>query len=119
MPADLPDPVRQFIARHIHSVEQLEILLLLQRTLPREWSAEAVSREISTSRYSAETRLMDLRARGLATMREEGQVLYFSYQPASPDHMHVTQLSGAYAERRTSIITLIFSKPTDSITIFA
>ncbi len=119
MPQELSDILKQFVARHIHSVEQLEVLLLLQRSAPREWTADEVSREISTSRYAAEARLMDLRGRGLVSMREDGQVLHFRYDPATPDDAHVGQLAAVYAERRTSIITMIFSKPSDSVSSFA
>ncbi len=119
MPPDLSDTLKQFIARHIHSVEQLEILLLLKRSAPREWTADEVSREISTSRYAAEARLMDLRARAVVAMREDGQVLWFRYDPATPDDALVGQLAAVYAERRTSIITMIFSKPSDSVSSFA
>jgi hypothetical protein len=117
-PPDLSDTLKQFIARNIHSVEQLEVLLLLKRDAQREWTADALSREISTSRYAAEGRLLDLRARGLAAYREEGQLLHFRYQ-SGPDDAAVAELAAAYGERRTSIITMIFSKPNDSIGSFA
>lgn len=119
MPPDLPDPLKQFIGRHINSVEQLEILLLLKRSAPREWSAEEVSRELSTSRYAAEGRLMDLASRHLAAIREDGPLLHFRYVAGNPDDALVAQLMEVYAQRRTSIITMIYSKPADRIASFA
>ncbi|MBA3685033.1 MAG: hypothetical protein H0W72_07300 [Planctomycetes bacterium] len=115
---DLSDQLKQFVSRSINSVEQLEVLLLLKRDAQREWTADALSREISTSRYAAEGRLLDLRARGLATFREDGQLLHFRYLAGADDAV-VTELAAAYVERRTSIITMIFSKPNDSIGSFA
>lgn len=119
MPPDVSPSLRQFVARHIHSVEQLEVLLLLKRTPDREWTVEEVSREISTSRYSAEGRLMDLAARGLIASRQHDQELRFVYGQGGADDAMVIELARVYAERRTSVITMIFATPEDSITTFS
>lgn len=111
--------VRRFIARHIQSVEQLEVLLLLQRSPEREWTARQVSDALASHPYSAETRLLDLRARGLLTGRENGGELTYRYAPPPDVAPVVTSLASAYAERRTSIITLIFAKPIDSVRTLA
>ena len=60
----LTDEIKAFIADHIRSVEQLEILLLLQRNPGREWSAADVSKELYVSPESTATRLADFHARG-------------------------------------------------------
>lgn len=117
--SEFSDTLKQFIAKHINSVEQLEVLLLLKRTAPREWTADQVSQEMTTSRYAAEGRLHDLHARGLFVFREENQVLYFRYDPANPADKAVSELGEVYAQRRTTVITMIFSKPVDGITRFA
>jgi hypothetical protein len=113
------DSLKQFIVRHINSVEQVEVLLLLKRSSPREWTAEAVSREISTSRYSAEGRLMNLQTRGLIALREEDHVLHFWYDAANPHGPLIDELAKEYLERRTTIITMIFAPRSDSVTTFA
>ena len=41
--------VERFVAEHIHSVEQLEVLLLVQRTHPREWTAAQIVAELRTA----------------------------------------------------------------------
>lgn len=107
------------IAEHIHSVEQLEVLLLLRSQPEREWTAAEVSQELSSHPHSVETRMLDLRARGFVASREGEQEFVFRYAPVSGlDHV-VEGLARAYAIRRTSVINLIFSKPIDSVRTLA
>lgn len=107
------EEVERFIADHIHSVEQLEVLLLLERTSAREWTAESVCAELRTSVASAALRLDDLTARGLLT-RRDGPPPSYMYDPVSPELRGLVRALGAtYAERRLAVINMIFSKPTE------
>lgn len=117
MTAGIPDDVEQFIADHVHSVEQLEVLLLLHRTRDRAWSAADVARDLRIDAVSAATRLEDLRARSLVEPRGAGE---FCYQPPSRavDEI-VATLGKLYGERRVTLINLIFSKPSANIRSFA
>src|ERR1051326_5760778 len=62
---EIPSDVKQFIAKHISSVDQLEVLLLLRDHPEREWSAQDVGRQLHMSYASALLRLANLRSRGL------------------------------------------------------
>jgi hypothetical protein len=115
----IDDRVRRFIASEIHSVEQLEVLLLLQGSPEREWRASEVSQQLASHPHSAETRLLDLRARGLVQAREQDGELIYRYAPPRETEPIVAALATAYAERRTSVITMIFSKPIDSVRTLA
>jgi hypothetical protein len=116
---DFSDQLRQFIAAHINSIEQLEVLLLLRRIAPKEVGIAFVTRELSSHPYSVEGRLLDLLSRRLLTAREvDGEMLY-RYDP-DPNLVPVLdELALAYTQRRTSVVTLIFSKPIDKIRTFA
>ena len=111
--------VERFIAQHLNSVEQLEVLLLLHRSHGREWSAGEVSRELSSHPHSAESRLLDLRARGLVAAREDGQEFRYHWAPPAGVDEVVAALARVYAERRVSVITAIFAKPLDSVRTLA
>lgn len=116
----LPEAVRRFIADHIDSVEQLEILLLLHHHHQgRTWTAEAVARELRIASVSAGERLEDLVQDSLLT-RVGGDPMEYRYAPGSAmlDEA-VKGLATAYAERRVTVINLIFSKPVDRIRTFA
>jgi hypothetical protein len=110
------DPrVRRFILEHVHSVEQLEVLLLLHRDPARWWTAGQVSMELYTSLASADDRLRDLAARTLLVV-EPTRPPRYRYEPGTEEARDVVGLlAETYRERRVTVITLVFSKPQDAI----
>jgi predicted ArsR family transcriptional regulator len=115
----LPPPVQRFITAHIDSLEKLEVLLLLRARQERAWSAEAVSRELRITESSASKRLRDLDAGGLVASDAASPPGY-RYSPARPeDEQDVAQVAEAYAERRVSVISFIFSRPLENVRGFA
>ncbi len=114
--AGIPPAVERLIAAHIHSVEQLEVLLLLRRD-DRAWTAEEVARELSTNADSAMARLRDLTARGLAVV-DDAMAGSFRYR-RGPDDRTVSDLAECYAKRRVRVISMIFAKPPDGVQSFA
>lgn len=117
---ELPNEVRQLIADHITSVEQLEILLLLRDGTDSEWSPKRVSDEIRTSELSAEERLSALEASGLVTSHPNSGDRVYRFAPATESlRASVERLAAAYAERRYTVIDLIFSKPIDKLRVYA
>jgi hypothetical protein len=114
---DLPEGVRRLIADSIDSVEQLEILLLLQQHPERTWTAESVARELRVSPLSAGDRLEDLTHDALVA-RVQGEEYRYAPETAALDEA-VKGLATAYTERRVTVINLIFSKPVDKIRTFA
>jgi hypothetical protein len=115
----ISDELERFIAQHIHSVEQLEVLVMLKNSGAREWTAAEVSRALSSHPLSVESRMLDLRARGFVASREDDREFHFRYAPSEGLDRMVDELARAYAERRTSVINLIFSKPLDSVRTLA
>lgn len=111
--------VKDFITAHINSVEQLEVLLLLRAHADQEWDPAALSRELRIDVNSAATRLADLHAHKLLTLREESDLLYQFNPDTSELRRLVDQLAEIYIERRVTVINLIYSKPLDNILIFA
>lgn len=115
----LPKEVINLINEHINSVFQLEILLLLHQHRRKEWSAETLSREFGLDRNVAATQIADLHSRGFLTERTDDGLLY-QYSPASSElERAVDGLASAYAVRRMTVISSIFSKPVKKITLFA
>jgi hypothetical protein len=115
----LPETVRRFIVGHVDSVEALEILLLLSTGTIREYTAEEVSRTLRTSLDSAGAQLRKLqRARLLVTMEKEGLPNY-RFDPASPEAGVIGELEKIYKTRRVSVISFIYSNPTDPLRAFS
>jgi hypothetical protein len=120
LPAEIPPSLAAFIAGHIDSVELIEVLLLLKRTRPAEWTPEEVSARLYTTPRSAVNRLEALRASGIASVREEGGRAAYRYAPADGAmERNVDDLEREYGARRTTIINLVFSRPSTSIRTFA
>lgn len=104
------------MAEHIHSVEQLEVLLLLRGDPERQWTAEAVAVKLATLPQSAVDRLEDLARRGF--LAKSGEGYRYDGSDRSRDAA-VAELQEVYARRRVSLIGLIFSKPSETIRTFA
>jgi hypothetical protein len=116
--AELPEDVERFIAAHIDSLEQLEILLLLRAHPARQFEAREVTAELRLGPATAPDRLADLVARGF--LRVSGDPPRYQYAPDSGETARVIgQVAHCYAERRVTVITHIFSPRNDSVRSFA
>jgi hypothetical protein len=119
MPADIPDHVKAFIADHIDSVEQIDVLFILRRNPEREWTAEDVSRQLYTTPRSAANRLEALRSSEVAMATDGTEQTSYRYAPRTADlRRTIDDLEEAYRSHRSTVTRLIFSKPSDKIRIF-
>jgi hypothetical protein len=116
---DLPADVRAFIADQVASVVQLETLLMLHRSTERDWGADEVARELGIDRGWAEGQLETLCRQGLAVGADAGGARRYRYGAAAPVRPTVDGLAKAYAERRVTVIGLIFAKPADALRAFS
>jgi hypothetical protein len=104
---------------HIDSIEKLEVLLLLRNRTERPWTASEVALELRITEASSAARLADLASSGLLLSNGEAPAAY-RYSPAHSDDVRaISELAMAYAERRVSVITFIFSKPQERVRGFA
>ena len=115
----IPEKVRRFIIDHINSVESLEVLLLLSTGTLREFTAEEVSRTLCTSLESATARLRELHHSKLLVTAENGDPPKYRFDPASPGASVVAELEKIYKIRRVSVISFIYSNPTDPLRAFS
>ena len=111
--------VKTFIAQQVRSVVELECLLLLQQDAARSWTPGELGRELRIDEQWANRQMMDLAQRGLLVCDDPSCARY-RYAPADPavDAL-VRQLASDYAERRVSVIELIYAKPSDPLQSFA
>ncbi|MBN8229592.1 hypothetical protein JYK02_18950 [Corallococcus macrosporus] len=116
--AGLSSRVQRFITTHIDSIEKLEVLLLLRARTDRAWSASAVALELRITEASAARRMAELRTGGL--LLEDGAADAYRFSPSRSDDVQSTaELASAYAARRVSVISFIFSRPMDRVRGFA
>jgi hypothetical protein len=115
----IPDSVREFIATYIGSVVQLETLLLLVRSR-KPWTASEVARELRIEIEGAAAQLWELAQNGLLVSMNSSKEPRFQLAPAALRLEEVMQqLAHSYEDRRVTVISLIYSKPSDTIRVFA
>ena len=116
---DIPAEVKAFIADNLGSVVQLETLLLLHGAPEREWTADEVASDLRIDRNWAEGQLEVLCAEKLADCAG-GPPRRYRFGPADPkQRAAVDALAKAYAERRVTVISLIFAKPVATLRAFS
>ena len=121
MPPELPGCVTDIIRRHLHSVLDIETLLLLRAQPGVLWSARDLCIALYITEEAASEHLVKLHASGLlgATNDASGAVLY-RYEPRDEVLAEaVEQLSVAYAQRRVRVIEYLYSGPLHSVRSFA
>lgn len=102
----------------VNSVESLEILLLMFANPVLELSAAEVSRRLYTSVDSAVARLGELEAGKLLVMIGTEPPKYRFHREGSESAI-VGELEKIYKERRVTVISLIYSKPSDPLRAFS
>jgi hypothetical protein len=117
MEAPIPESVARFLAAHVRSLEQLEILLLLAASPERVWTADSVNAVVRSSAASAAERLAELRALGLLAVDDSKA---YRYAPPNRDvSAAVEELAHFYKERRVKIVEMIYAPPSDPVRGFA
>lgn len=116
---ELSPEVQRFIAQHIDSAEQLEILLLLQREPEKEWTALDVSQAIYTVPASATMRLEGLVAGGFVASTGGSDPRYRFSPRSDALREQIAVLAAAYRADRVAVIKLIFARPPDPLQSFA
>jgi len=81
--APIPEDIQKFLDAYIPSVEQLEVLLLLQENPTQEWRANDVSRALYRQLESAARQLDALVGHGLVTLTD-GSERQYRYDPSDP-----------------------------------
>jgi hypothetical protein len=118
MEASIPEEVRRFIATHITSLEQLEVLLLVSALPDREWSAEAVYQVVKTNPALVAQRLEEFSQRGLMT--RAGEPPLYRYAPNSDDVARpIATLASFYKMSRHKVVELIYSPGRDQAREFS
>lgn len=114
----LSSGLERFIRENIHSIEQLEILLLLLKSAGREWSPQEIGQHLYRQPDSVAARLEELRQRGLVNSSSSKSTLY-CYNSATPQDANVRALDRAFQERKDTIIRIIFEAPKDHLRLFS
>ena len=119
MPADLPEDLRRFIAEHLGSIAQLELLLLLSADAEKKWTADEAAKSLYISSEATLGFLEVMRSQGLIQSTGESPPSY-RFIPAKPESERLARdLASFYKERRLTIINLIYASPVQKLQSFA
>ena len=119
MEEGIPEEVRQFIEKHIRSLDQLEVLLLVSALPGSEWSVDAVYNVVRTSPAVVAERLEFFTSAGM--LKRSGEPPVYQYQPRTEQMGKAISLIGAaYKLSRHRIVELIYapSRADDPLTSF-
>ena len=115
----LPANVERFLADHVASVAQLEILMLLRARRAEELRPADVGRELRMDAAWAAAELEALAARGFLAARTSSEASY-RFAPRSDGlEADLAAVIEAYGQRRVSVINAIYAKPTSNLRGFA
>ena len=118
-PGDVPDAVARFLAAHIRSVMQLELLMLLSREPERWWTADAAHRELRSSLEACAQDLRTLAKEGLAEVSTDPDIRY-RYRLARPeDEPVMTRLSELFRTHFHSLVHAVYAARRRDIQAFA
>ncbi len=117
MDSNIPAEVQRFVATHITSLDQLEVLLLVSSLPDREWSADAVYRVVLSNPVIVAERLTGFVRAGLLVCA--GDPPLFRYGPSTDEKAkQIAALGALYKTARHKIIELIY-KPADPLKHFS
>jgi hypothetical protein len=98
--------VKDFIFQYLDSVEQLEILLLLNSIPDKYWTAQELNISLRSNLNSVEKRLAILLYYKIIDKNDGA----YSFKPEDPQIIEtLVQLAGCYRVHRYKVLELIFS----------
>jgi hypothetical protein len=118
LPQDpIPHNVRRFLSDHVESVVQVEVLLLLHAEPERALGSADVAEALKVEPAWAAAQLSNLCGRGILAEVGPGS---FRWAPRTAEIGDaVAGLARAYADRRVTVIGLIYAKPSEPLRSFA
>jgi hypothetical protein len=97
---------RRLLADHVHSVLQLELVLLLARDPARAWTPADAAAELRAPEPWVGTRLAELTALDIVAPRDPRAEAYI-FLADGPWATAIAEIAAQFAQRRTSMIKAI------------
>ena len=102
----LSERVRSFVCDRIHTIEQLETILLMHDDPEANWTAESVASRLRIDPALAESALERCVTTNLCKERP-GSQRSFAYTPDAASAHAITELVAVYADCRVEVLMLI------------
>lgn len=116
----LPQDVRDLLARHLATMEHVEVLLALAGDEARSWSAVEIAAGTHTSAESVTARLEELVVAGFAVRAPSAGGDSYRYSPrTAPVRNAVSSLEEMYRTKPVTLIKAIYERPASAVQSFA
>ena len=116
---EVPRQVRTFIASHLRSLDDLQLLVLLIQSDERWWDAEGAARELLVPLRAARMGLDRLASHNLLDIRITGNVRY-QFRPGTEDlRLSAIACAEAYRANPLAVTTLVSGAARRGIRDFA
>jgi hypothetical protein len=99
----IPASLKALLYSHVHAYEELEILVMMQRTPDRHWTAPGVAGQLTISDDLAADALRALTDRGVLEEVEEGSVLRY-HGPRAEFRAAAAELVAFYEQHRLEVV---------------
>lgn len=106
MPSDeIPESIERFLFEQIHSFEELEVVVLLNRDSAQRWTEESIAAQLKIAVNMVDDALKALRNRGIVEVLTEGGT---TFHVASTDYKtQLSELVALYERHRLEIVMLM------------
>lgn len=101
---DIPEHVRAVIARHIDSVQQVEILALMRADPARGWATDEFCKALQVTEAACGSWLGRLAAGGIVAVKD-GKIRFVG---SDDEARALDDLVDLYARRRTAVVHSIY-----------
>ncbi len=116
----LPKDVINFLVTHIETIDQLEILRILNEDRARDWPSADLASAVQTDVDSVRAHAVAMHARGLVAISANGTDVSCRYGVASPElEKGVTRVLQIYKERPVTMIKMVYERAKDPLRDFA
>jgi hypothetical protein len=116
---DLPPDVRHFLGRCVETVEQLEIILLLQRHAERSWDAAEAGEALGLDHRDVAHHLEALGGRDLLDVRLGDHVRYRFSPGSSGAAAAARRVADAYRVNRGAVLAFVTARRHRSLKDFS
>jgi hypothetical protein len=115
----ISEEIKNFLAKNIHTIEELETLLLLADAPDNLWTAQYVAQRIQSDEVTAATLLEALKERKFLISKKMPGLVY-QFSPDSKEARDVIHtLVVVYKEKRIQVLQLIVEKSDDRLRAFS
>jgi hypothetical protein len=108
----IPGEVRQLVARHVTTMEQVEVLLLLARAPDRWRDAEEIRAELRLPAAALGAKTLAGLEGARLVESDGGTPPRYRYAPATPElRRAVDLLAISYNERPVTLVRMVYDRP--------